>query len=130
VRAETLAAWCERWLGSPPTAELFEAGHLSVVKGIHLADGRDVVVKVRPRIPRLAALATVEDSAAFLDAYQQARGRGWTAREYQACWAAGLWQRAFDAKLQSSEREPEILTRQEASARLTLAGLDPGLAAD
>jgi hypothetical protein len=45
-----------------------------------------------------APLASVEDRAAFLAAYQHARGRRWTSADYAACWAAGLWQRAFDAK--------------------------------
>jgi hypothetical protein len=211
---DALAVWCRRYLGAPPTAELFEAGYLSTVKGLRLADGREVVVKVRPRMSRLAGcavvhralwvagfpcpeplvglqpldgyaataealvpnvgepppdselaalsaaalarlvglapdpgpvpslapspsfagwdparLARVEDSAAFLDAYQHARGRRWTAQDYAACWAAGLWQRTFDAKTQSLDGDPEqILTRHEAGARLRLAGLDPGLA--
>jgi hypothetical protein len=43
----------------------------------------------------------------------------------------GLWQRAFDAKTRSLDGDPgQILTRHEAQARLRLAGLDPGLAAD
>jgi hypothetical protein len=306
VGMDALAIWCRRWLGAPPAAELFEAGYLSTVKGLRLADGREVVVKVRPRASRLdgcavvhralwtagfpcpeplvdlqplggyaataealvldvdepppnsklaalsaAALvrlvqvapdpgsvpslapspsyagwdhtepglwptpedrdvdlnaypqpqwldrvaaavrgqlrgragdpvvghgdwhpenlrwqgpqliavhdwdsvicqpepaiaglaaasflgisdppgmANVEDSAAFLDAYQQARGRGWTSQDYAACWAAGLWQRAFDAKTRSLDGDPEqILTRHEARARLRLAGLNPDL---
>jgi hypothetical protein len=306
---DALAVWCRRWLGAPPAAELFEAGYLSTVKGLRLADGREVVVKVRPRMSRLAGcavvhralwtagfpcseplvglqpldgyaataetlvpdagepppdselaalsaaalarlvelapdpgsvpslapspsyagwdhaepglwpapedrdvdlnaypqpqwlarvaaavrdrlrghagdlvighgdwhpdnlcwrgphliavhdwdsvicqpepaiaglaaasflgledpsgLASVEDSAAFLDAYQRARGRRWTSGDYAACWAAGLWQRAFDAKTRSLDGDPEqILTRHEARARLRLAGLDPGLAAE
>jgi hypothetical protein len=74
-------------------------------------------------------LAGVADSAAFLDAYQRARGRRWTSADYAACWAAGLWQRAFDAKTRSLDGDLEqILTRHEARARLRLAGLDPGLA--
>jgi hypothetical protein len=77
------------------------------------------------------AMANVEQSAAFLDAYQQARGRGWTPGDYAACWAAGLWQRAFDAKARSLDGDPEqILTRHDARARLRLAGLNPSLAAD
>ena len=76
-------------------------------------------------------LASAEDSAAFLDAYQQARGRRWAPREYAACWAAGLWQRAFDARTRSLDGDPEqILPRSEARTRLRLAGLDPGLAAE
>jgi hypothetical protein len=71
-------------------------------------------------------MANVEDSAAFLDAYQAARGRRWTSQDYAACWAAGLWQRAFDAKIRSLDGDPEqVLTRHEAQARLRLAGLDP-----
>ena len=56
---DALAVWCRRWLGAPPAAELFEAGNLSTVKGLRLADGREVVVKVRPRLPRLAGCAVV-----------------------------------------------------------------------
>jgi len=75
-------------------------------------------------------MASVADSAAFLDAYQQARGCRWASADHTACWAAGLWQRAFDAKTRSLDGDPEqILTRHEAAARLRLAGLNPGLAA-
>jgi hypothetical protein len=309
VGMDALAVWCRRWLGAPPAAELFEAGYLSTVKGLRLADGREVVVKVRSRVPRLAGcaiahrrlwtagfpcpeplvdlqpldgyaataealvldvgqpppeselarlsaaglarlvelapdprsvpslapspsfagwdhtepglwpapedrdvdlnaypeprwldrvaaavrdhlrgyrgdpvighgdwhpenlcwhdwqliavhdwdsvicqpepavaglaaasflgidgparMASVEDSTAFLDTYQHARGRRWTSRDSAACWAAGLWQRAFDAKTRSLDGDPEqILTRHEARARLRLAGLNPDLAAD
>jgi hypothetical protein len=56
---DALAVWCRRWLGVPPAAELFEAGYLSTVKGLRLADGREVVVKVRPRMSRLAGCAVV-----------------------------------------------------------------------
>jgi len=44
--------------------------------------------------------ASVEQSEQFLDAYAQARGRRWTPAERRACWAAGLWVRAFNAKKQ------------------------------
>ena len=59
VGMDALAVWCRRWLGAPPAAELFEAGYLSTVKGLRLADGREVVVKVRPRMSRLAGCAVV-----------------------------------------------------------------------
>jgi hypothetical protein len=306
---DALAEWCTRWLGAPPVAELFGTGNLSAVTGLRLADGREVVVKVRPSTPRLAGcaavhralwsagfpcpeplvdlkplngfsasaevlvpdadqppdgdlaalsaaglarlvelapspgsvpslapspswvgwdhtepglwptsedvdedlnaypeprwlgrvaaavrdglrraragdpvighgdwhpdnlrwqgpelvavhdwdsvicqpepaiagfaavsflgidppgpLASVEDSAAFLDAYQQARGCRWASEEREAFWAAGLWQRALDAKTHSFTRDPElILTRHEARARLSRAGLNPDLAAE
>ena len=305
VGADALAEWCSRWLGAPPAAELFGTGNLSTVKGLRLADCREVVVKVRPGMPRLAGcavahralwragfpcpeplvdlqpldgfaasaealvpdvdhppdvelaalsaaglarlvelapipgsvpsltpspswvgwdhiepglwprsddvdadlnaypepqwldrvaaavrdrlrasasdpvighgdwhpdnlrwqgpeliavhdwdsvicqpepaiagfaavsflgidpprpLASVEDSAAFLDAYQQACGRRWTPEDCTASWAAGLWQRAVDAKTHSLDGDAEqILTRHEARARLSRAGLDPDL---
>ena len=44
--------------------------------------------------------ATVEQTEAFLAAYERARGRPWTPAERQAGWAAGLWVRAFNAKKQ------------------------------
>jgi Phosphotransferase enzyme family len=59
VDMDALATWCRRWMGAPPVAELFEAGYLSTVKGLRLADGRDVVVKVRPHMSRLAGCAVV-----------------------------------------------------------------------
>lgn len=78
-----------------------------------------------------ARLADVEDSAVFLDAYQQARACRWTSQDHAASWAAGLWQRAFDAKARSIDGDPEqILTRHEARARLHRAGLNPDLAAE
>jgi hypothetical protein len=108
---------------------------------IAVHDWDSVICQPEPAIAGLAAasflgiegparMASVEDSAAFLDAYQRARGRRWTPGDNAACWAAGLWQRAFDAKTRSLDGDPEqILTRLEAAARLRLAGLDPGLAA-
>ena len=109
---------------------------------IAVHDWDSVICQPEPAIAGLAAdsflgigdppgLASVEDSAAFLDAYQQARGRRWTSQDYTACWAAGLWQRVFDAKTRSLDGDPEqILTRHEAQVRLRLAGLNPGLAAE
>jgi hypothetical protein len=77
-----------------------------------------------------APLASVEDSAAFLDAYQRARGCLWTSADCATFWAAGLWQRAFDAKIRSLDGDPEqVLTQHEARARLDRAGLNPDLVA-
>ena len=47
-------------LGSPPAAEIFRSGYLSAVIGLRLADGREVVVKVRPDSPRIAACVEVQ----------------------------------------------------------------------
>jgi hypothetical protein len=42
--------------------------------------------------------ASIAQTEQFLAAYQEARGRPWTPAEREACWAAGLWVRAFNAK--------------------------------
>src|SRR5262245_22065520 len=60
VEAASLAAWCRDRLGSAPAAELFRSGHLSAVIGLRLADKREVVVKVRPASPRIAACVEVQ----------------------------------------------------------------------
>ena len=55
-----LASWCVEHLGSPPADEIFRSGYLSAVVGLRLADGREVVVKVRPDSPRIAACVDVQ----------------------------------------------------------------------
>jgi hypothetical protein len=60
VDAVSLAAWCDLHLGSPAAGELFRAGHLACVIGTQLADGREVVVKVRPAAPRTVACIEVQ----------------------------------------------------------------------
>jgi hypothetical protein len=42
--------------------------------------------------------ATVEQTAAFLRAYEQARTIEWSADELEISWAAGLWVLAYNAK--------------------------------
>ena len=60
VDAASLAAWCEVHLGSPAQRELFRTGHLTRVIGTRLADGREVVVRVRPAASRIAACTEVQ----------------------------------------------------------------------
>lgn len=55
-----LVQWCAEHLGCPPTAKLFRSGYLSAVIGLRLADDREVVVKVRPDSPRIAACVEVQ----------------------------------------------------------------------
>jgi hypothetical protein len=55
-----LARWCVEHLGSPPADEMFRSGYLSAVIGLRLADDREVVVKVRPDSPRIAACVEVQ----------------------------------------------------------------------
>lgn len=69
--------------------------------------------------------ASLEETTAFLAAYERARGRPFDADEREAAWAAGLWVRAFNAKKTAvAGREPELVAtfRDEAAARLRLAG--------
>src|SRR6266702_7515549 len=60
VNPGRLAQWCMQHLGSPPADEIFRSGYLSAVIGLRLADDREVVVKVRPRSPRIAACVEVQ----------------------------------------------------------------------
>ena len=60
IQKDALVAWCERWLGAPPTSVLFEVAHLSLVTGLRLADGREVVVKARPPATRIQACVHVQ----------------------------------------------------------------------
>jgi hypothetical protein len=50
-----LTAWCQRVLHARPERTIFEAGWQSAVIGLHLEDGRDVVVKIRLPEARLDA---------------------------------------------------------------------------
>jgi hypothetical protein len=60
VDPDRLAQWCLEHLGSPPAEEIFKSGYMSAVIGLRLADGREVVVKVRPNSPRIAACVEVQ----------------------------------------------------------------------
>jgi hypothetical protein len=55
-----LTPWCVRMLGSRPVRTIFEAGFQSAVIGLHLEDGRDVVVKIRTAEARLAGCYRVQ----------------------------------------------------------------------
>jgi hypothetical protein len=71
------------------------------------------------------AAATLEESEAFLSAYEASRGRGWSAEERAVAWASGLWNLAFDAKKDVVRGGGASLWRLEieAEARLRLAGV-------
>jgi hypothetical protein len=59
-QGDALATWCARWLGARPMSVLFEVAHLSIVTGLRLADGREVVIKARPPTARLQACVHVQ----------------------------------------------------------------------
>lgn len=63
---EWLPAWCRDHLGSEPVCEVFQLHQLSMVIGLHMADGSDVVVKARPDDGRAASC--VEAQAAMAEA--------------------------------------------------------------
>ena len=65
--------------------------------------------------------ASIDESAAFVNAYQRAAGRRWSTAEVQASWAAGLWVYAFNTKKASLDGVP-WLDRDEAVERLSRAG--------
>lgn len=69
--------------------------------------------------------ASIDQTEQFLDAYQQARGRPWTPAEREACWAAGLWVRAFNAKKDAVVGGGPQLDRlsSEAAGRARNAGI-------
>lgn len=60
VDPDRLTGWCLEYLGSPPADELFRSAHLSTVVGVRLADGREVVVKIRPDSPRIPACIDIQ----------------------------------------------------------------------
>ena len=68
--------------------------------------------------------ATLEESEAFLQAYEEVRGQPWSVDEWQIGWAAGLWIRAYNAKKATLEGDGGALFERlasEAAERLRLA---------
>lgn len=101
---------------------------------LHVAyDWDSVIAASEPTVAGLAAAvypatrsgteATVSETEAFLHAFGAARGRPFTSDELEEAWAAGLWNRAFDAMKQcATEGHPRSLTEPEARERLRRAG--------
>ncbi|MDQ1395892.1 MAG: hypothetical protein QOG64_1151 [Acidimicrobiaceae bacterium] len=69
--------------------------------------------------------AEIEDSNTFLTAYAAARSHPFDREEIEGAWAAGLWQRTFDAAKALADGRPQAAADQlrDAAARLLLAGL-------
>lgn len=69
-------------------------------------------------------LAPIESSEAFLVAYQNIRGRLFTAVEQEIAWAAGLWMAAYNAREQALLGDPQLsgdALRAQAAERLRRA---------
>jgi len=69
-------------------------------------------------------LAPIESSAAFLAAYQDIRGRWFTAVEQEVAWAASLWPAAYNAREQALYGQAPVsgeALRAQADERLRLA---------
>ena len=148
-----LPAWCLDHLGGEPADVLFQLHQVSMVFGLRLPGGKDVVVKARADDGRAAscvaaqawlaergfpcprpltpvtsagppALAPVESSEAFLVAYQNIRGRLFTAVELQVAWAASLWMAAHNAReeaLRGNTPVGGVALRAQAAERLRRA---------
>ena len=61
ISRDDLILWCQNHLGARPAAELFTTGHLSLVMGLRLSDGQDVVIKARPPARRLSGCFVAQD---------------------------------------------------------------------
>lgn len=64
VGSARVRAWCQQQLGAEPVEELFRTGHLSMVVGLRLANQRQVVIKARPPLERVAGCVAVQQALA------------------------------------------------------------------
>jgi Phosphotransferase enzyme family len=68
--------------------------------------------------------ASIDETQEFLDAYMSAWGRSFSDEELEVAWAAGLWNRSFDAKKQfSAGGKVDSLTESESLERRRRAGV-------
>ncbi len=70
------------------------------------------------------SLVPVASSAAFLDAYQEHRGRAFTAEELEIAWAASLWTAVHNARWEALHGDAPIsldAVREQAAERLRKA---------
>ena len=111
------------------TANLRRAGD-----GLHAVfDWDSVIAAPEPVIVGLAAAVypatyagtevSIDETQEFLDAYMSARARVFSDDELEQAWAAGLWNRSFDAKRQfSTEGKVASVTESESLERRRRAG--------
>ncbi|SDM48277.1 phosphotransferase [Nonomuraea jiangxiensis] len=73
------------------------------------------------------ALAPIESSAAFLAAYQEVRGRRFTAEEQEVAWAASLWTAVHNARWEAVHGDTPVscdAVRVQGAERLRRANAD------
>ena len=71
------------------------------------------------------ALAPLDSSRAFLDAYQEARSRTFSAEELEVAWAASIWPALHNARAEILYGVPPVALQsleRQAGTRLSLAG--------
>ena len=71
------------------------------------------------------SLVPVESSAAFIEAYQEARGRVFSAEEVEVAWAASMWTALHNARWEVLHGDPTPsgdAVREQGAERLRLAG--------
>ncbi|WP_116199725.1 phosphotransferase [Amycolatopsis circi] len=69
-------------------------------------------------------LAPIESSAAFLESYQDFRGRRFSQAEQEVAWAASVWPAAHNARWEALHGDPQICgeaLREQEAERLRLA---------
>jgi hypothetical protein len=104
---------------------------LSYTRNEDVDDWDSLVSLPEPAIAGVAAAlsasgqSTIQESAAFLDAYVSTSDRRWNTTEYQVSWAAGLWARLFDARKESVQGGSKFaaLLEGEVEERLDRAGV-------
>ncbi|MFE9748071.1 hypothetical protein ACFYOT_24470 [Saccharothrix saharensis] len=70
------------------------------------------------------SLVPVESSAAFVEAYEELRGRRFTAEELEVAWAASLWPAAHNARWEALHGDAPVCgeaVRAQAAERLRRA---------
>ncbi|MCA0293896.1 MAG: phosphotransferase [Actinobacteria bacterium] len=119
-----LRAWCVEQLGSPPVEEFFSATSMSSVRGVVLADGRRVALKLRNASDRVLACA---------QAHRHARDAGIDCPELVAgpTQFDNLWLSAEEWRPDGvPDLPPDAAARYATLLRslvVALAGFEPGL---
>lgn len=121
----TIAAWCERHLGSLPVHSFITEAPASQLWGFELEDGRVVAVKVRPASARLDACTIAHRTAheAGIDCPAPLAGPAPMSDDPELAVLAETWR--ADGAIWPSEDPPGNYGRLQAALVTALAGIDP-----